>query len=124
MALYSAVKPAAWVGETDRLVRFPRQAYKGLPGGGLGKGSQPSGRKSFDAGCALLLSNPRDDVRGILAVDSRYRRHVAEIPVMLVHAPRDGEIEGEIGVMRGLVDPVDQRRALVGAARVRPRHWP
>ena len=56
-----------------------------------------------------------DDLCDLLIGEALLAGHVAEVPVMGAHTIPDREEKGAIGVMRGLVDLIDEGWALVSA---------
>src|SRR5256712_829703 len=58
----------------------------------------------------------RDDLGEIVPGHARNLRHVAELPVMGAHSHFCGEVKGRVCVVIGLVDLVEKRRSLRGAA--------
>ncbi len=75
---------------------------------------------SFDAIGPLELADIACDLGDLRRGDGGLRRHVAETPVVRGHASSDGELEGDVGVVSGLVDAVDQRRSRRAAVGVLP----
>ena len=77
-----------------------------------------SRRSSVDPDRPLLLTDVGDDVVDLLRRESLDRWHRPEVPVVLRDATLDGQSEGRVGVVAGLVDLVEVRRAEVGAPQV------
>jgi len=66
-----------------------------------------------DTNLALFAAHIGRDVCHVVGCYLRHRRHVAEFPMMGAHAVLRGELESGIGMVRGLVDAVQERRSLV-----------
>jgi hypothetical protein len=65
---------------------------------------------SFDAIGPLELADIARDLGDLRRGDGRLRRHIAEAPVVRGHPSSDGELEGDVGVVSGLVEAVDEGR--------------
>jgi len=70
----------------------------------------------IDAVGDLQLADELDDLLHRPITHLRLRRHVAEVPVMLRNATLGSKHERGVGVVAGLIDLMDERRALVSAA--------
>ena len=70
-------------------------------------------RSLVDTDLALLATHISRDVSHVVGCYLRHRCHIAEFPVMGTDAILRGELESGIGMMRGLVDAVQERRPLV-----------
>lgn len=75
---------------------------------------------SVDAHRALLLPDVGDDVVHLVRRQPLDRWHGSEVPVVLLHAALDGDLEGSVRVVAGLVHVVQVRRPEVGAPQVDP----
>ena len=72
-------------------------------------------RRLRDAGLPLKPANVADDLLDIRRRDPLDLRHVTELPVMGFDAEFRSAQKGGVAVMIGLINLVDQRRALLGA---------
>ena len=87
--------------------------YLGMTTGGLAGGLVFGGFE--DSGGELEVADVADDLVDLGLGDAGDGEHVAEGPVVLADAAEDGEVEGGVGVVAGVVDAVDEGGALVGA---------
>jgi hypothetical protein len=78
------------------------------------------GRALAYARLSLLGSNIRRDMRNVVGRQSCDRLHVAKVPVMLSRPVLDRDLERDVGVVRGLIEAVQERRPHLGAAQVDP----
>ncbi len=69
-----------------------------------------------DSGGELEVADVADDLVDLGFREAGDGEHVAEGPVVLADAAEDGEVEGGVGVVAGVVDAVDEGGALVGAS--------
>ncbi len=60
------------------------------------------------------MADEFDDGGGHVLIDALHRRHVAELPMVLAHADFYRQVKRAVGVMAGVIDFVDQRRAGLG----------
>ena len=79
--------------------------------GNDGRLSKSEQLPSVDAACALQGANVLDYLGHLRLGDGRYRRHVAEEPVMLRDALPHGALEGGVSVVARPVDGAYERRA-------------
>ena len=86
--------------------------------GNDGRLSKSEQLPSVDAACALQGADVLDYLGHLRLGDGRYRRHVAEEPVMLRDALPHGALEGGVSVVARPVDGAYERRASVGACCV------
>jgi len=63
----------------------------------------------------LHFADEFDNRLSFHAPDLGLRHHIAEIPVVLPGPPGDGEQKRRVAMVVGLVNLMDQERALVGA---------
>src|SRR5579884_390108 len=70
---------------------------------------------SVDSRLALEPADIADDLLDVFRRDSVDPGHVPEVPMVGADAVRGRSLEGDVRMMIGLVDLVDQRRALSGA---------
>ena len=66
-----------------------------------------------DTGFSLFGAHMGRDVRHVIGRHLGHRRHVAKLPVMGAHAVLDRELKRNVGVMRRLIDTMQERRSLV-----------
>ena len=66
----------------------------------------------------MYLPDEPCDGGDLVVCHMRLGGHVPECPMMPDHAEPHGPKEGEIGVMAGMVEPVDERRAQIRPGRV------
>jgi len=55
--------------------------------------------KLVDSSAALFLAHPRDDVFHLLRIEARHRRHVAELPVVLLGVVAYRQVEDHVVVV-------------------------
>lgn len=72
----------------------------------------------FEALDALVLSDEGRNRLDILGGNALDRRHVARVPVVLLHSPRHGEQESAIGMVVGFIEDREVRGPLSGTAEV------
>lgn len=74
---------------------------------------------SFDARTALLATYPGRHVSDLFRCKPGLRGHIAEMPVVRADSVLHGQVEGDIGMVLGPVDFVNQRRPLRGTLCVK-----